>query len=376
MLGSTQSSNKLSKLVLQPTPFCNLDCSYCYLPDRQIKASMSLEVVDSISKSLLANDAFLNNKIEVLWHGGEPLSLPPAWYKEATKLLSKRTKSQIRHIFQTNATLITQDWCNHLKNTKSMIGVSIDGPRALNDKYRVKRNGKSSFDASLSGIELLRENDIEFCVLCVVTSDSIDSIEETFNFFEGMGAKTLRFLPEDIVGNNVSSSLATSEGRRKMRGFYERYGRMILNSASEQCLPDFEIVLRRILNPSQIQALQETALVGRLLNVDYEGNIFGFSPEFSSASISDKKRFQIGSTLTNTLENILESEKYLSIAREIEDGVRKCKETCQYFDFCGGGDPAPKFFEHRRLDATETLACEMRLKAMVDGVLDIISMRE
>src|SRR5438132_13119431 len=72
----------LQLLILQPTPFCNIDCDYCYLPDRDSKARMSPEVlraaIDRVFESGLAGEGFT-----VVWHAGEPLVLGTEWYDEA-----------------------------------------------------------------------------------------------------------------------------------------------------------------------------------------------------------------------------------------------------------------------------------------------------
>ena len=62
-------------LVLQPTPFCNLDCSYCYLPDRNSKARMDWATLELAVKRVLAS-RYVDETLSVVWHSGEPLVLP------------------------------------------------------------------------------------------------------------------------------------------------------------------------------------------------------------------------------------------------------------------------------------------------------------
>ena len=65
-------------VVLQPTPFCNIDCRYCYLPERSNRARMPTAVLRSAFAALFA-DGGCADDIEVLWHAGEPTSLPIAY---------------------------------------------------------------------------------------------------------------------------------------------------------------------------------------------------------------------------------------------------------------------------------------------------------
>ena len=44
--GLPMVAGPLELLVLQPTPFCNINCSYCYLPDRQSTRRMTPDTLD------------------------------------------------------------------------------------------------------------------------------------------------------------------------------------------------------------------------------------------------------------------------------------------------------------------------------------------
>ena len=63
-------------LVLQPTPFCNINCTYCYLPARTDRRRMSAAVLDATFRGVLQS-RFVRNELTVVWHAGEPLALPP-----------------------------------------------------------------------------------------------------------------------------------------------------------------------------------------------------------------------------------------------------------------------------------------------------------
>jgi uncharacterized protein len=54
---------------------------------------------------------------------------------------------------------------------------------------------------------------------------------------------------------------------------------------------------------------------------------------------------------------------------EIQAGVRRCRESCAYFAFCGGGAPVNKYFENGSFDSTETLFCRLSKQAVLDVVL-------
>ncbi len=69
-------------VVVQPTPFCNINCTYCYLPGRDVKAVMQQRTVRVLFEKLFAS-GWPAAELTVIWHAGEPLVVPVAFYQEA-----------------------------------------------------------------------------------------------------------------------------------------------------------------------------------------------------------------------------------------------------------------------------------------------------
>ena len=80
---SAPAIGPLSLLVVQATPYCNLDCDYCYLPDRHDRRRLEPALLDPILDTVLASP-FVEDSFTLLWHAGEPLMVPPAFYDEAS----------------------------------------------------------------------------------------------------------------------------------------------------------------------------------------------------------------------------------------------------------------------------------------------------
>src|SRR5262245_66696497 len=110
-IGVDTATARLRLLVLQPTPFCNIDCSYCYLSNRGSAERMSLATLDLACRRVFES-AFLGRELEVAWHGGEPLTVPLAWYEEATALIAARRPASVRltHAFQTKRLRGDDNW--------------------------------------------------------------------------------------------------------------------------------------------------------------------------------------------------------------------------------------------------------------------------
>ena len=119
----------IEMLVLQSTPFCNLDCSYCYLPDRASKRQMSQATLERTFERVFTS-TFLSGHLTVLWHAGEPLVPGVAYYKNAFGIIDrlKPPGLAISHSIQTNATLLNRQWIDFLRAHDVRVGTSIDGP--------------------------------------------------------------------------------------------------------------------------------------------------------------------------------------------------------------------------------------------------------
>src|SRR6476659_1888577 len=104
-------TSRVRLLVLQPTPFCNIDCSYCYLSNRNSTQRMSLKTLDVISRRVFESP-YLGETLEIAWHAGEPLTVPLKWYEEAFAIIAERAPPTLRviHRFQTNGLLLTENW--------------------------------------------------------------------------------------------------------------------------------------------------------------------------------------------------------------------------------------------------------------------------
>src|SRR5271154_7023305 len=69
-------------VVLQPTPFCNINCRYCYLPQRDAKTVMPLATIVAAFERIFAS-GWSSPQLTVIWHAGEPLVLPVSYYEQA-----------------------------------------------------------------------------------------------------------------------------------------------------------------------------------------------------------------------------------------------------------------------------------------------------
>jgi uncharacterized protein len=153
----------LRQVVVQPTPFCNLDCRYCYLPNRSDPSVMDFRTLEQVAAAV-AEFPFLDNRVEFRWHAGEPLVVGRDFYLRAFAAVQAVMPSgvQAEHSLQTNGTLIDCAWRDYFGEYGVRVGVSVDGPAEVHDRHRLNRQGKKTFHATQRGLCLLREAGVPF----------------------------------------------------------------------------------------------------------------------------------------------------------------------------------------------------------------------
>ncbi|ELS01942.1 arylsulfatase regulator (Fe-S oxidoreductase) [Xenococcus sp. PCC 7305] len=364
----------ISLIVIQPTSFCNLNCDYCYLPDRHLRNLLSLDLIEPIFEKIFTS-SFFRGDLSICWHAGEPLTVPISFYKSAFAKIQKINAQYniqnfvVEHSFQTNATLITQAWCDFFKEYPVHVGVSLDGPAFLHDAHRVNRQGDSSHEMTMRGLRYLQQNEISHSVICVITKDSLHYADELFEFFVKNKITDVGFNMEETEGVNQSSSLDGTETEATYRHFIKRFWELTSQSKGEFQLREFETLGSLIYNEERLQTTEMNHPFA-IVNVDYQGNFSTFDPELLSVKTQDYGDFILGNLRQDSLESVCLSEKFQQIYQDLAAGVTLCRNTCPYFGVCGGGAGSNKYWENGTFNSAQTNSCRYRIQILTDIVVE------
>ena len=141
---------------------CNLDCSYCfYLSKEKLEGGpgtgrMSEALLERFVREYIAG--VTGDEVVFSWQGGEPTLLGLDFFRKAVALQAQYAKpgQRIENDLQTNGTLLDDDWARFLKEHRFLVGLSIDGPKDLHDRYRVTKRGAPTFDDVFGAAKALR----------------------------------------------------------------------------------------------------------------------------------------------------------------------------------------------------------------------------
>lgn len=181
-------------------PICNLGCTYCFYLEKEgfypgnHRWKMSDEVLESYIRQYI--EAQEVPEISFAWQGGEPTLLGVAYFHRVVELQRRYANGKrIINAFQTNGTLLDEDWCRFFRQNDFLVGISIDGPRKLHDAFRVDKKGEPTFDRVMAGIDLLKKFKVEFNTLTVVQRRNSRRPLEVYEFLREIGSGFIQFIP-------------------------------------------------------------------------------------------------------------------------------------------------------------------------------------
>ena len=192
-------------VVAKPTgAACNLDCQYCFFLSKELlynvpRQLMSEETLEIYVAEYLAASG--DGEVTMLWQGGEPTLRGLPFFRRLIELCEtyRRPGQKVVHALQTNGTLIDEQWAAFLADNDVLVGVSMDGPPAMHDAYRLNRGGRGTHSMVLRGWRHLVDAGVRRNILCTVHAANQDH-----------GAEVYRYFRDELVPPTCSSSRSSN----------------------------------------------------------------------------------------------------------------------------------------------------------------------
>jgi uncharacterized protein len=273
--------------------------------------------------------------IQFSWHGGEPMLLGLEYFRKIVKLQHKHQPPHQRIIngIQTNGTLLDERWCRFLAEEGFVVGISLDGPEALHDQYRVTKGQNPTHKLALQGYELLQRHRIPSNILCVVHAQNVQHPAEVYRFFKQLKARYVEFLP-------LVEPQPEKEGGVSPRTVpAEAFGNFLCTIFDEWVSQDVEQVNVQIFEEVARTALgQEHALCvfrktcGDVPVIEHNGDFF-------SCDHFVDTQHHLGNIRKAPLVGLLESPKQRAFGQAKWDTLPSSCQKCEVLGFCHGGCP-------------------------------------
>jgi uncharacterized protein len=322
---------------------CNLDCEYCYFLSKErlypgSRFRMADDLLEEYTRQYI--EAQRVPEVTFAWQGGEPTLMGLDFFKRAVELQQKYCKPgmQIHNALQTNGTLLDDDWCRFFHQHDFLIGLSVDGPQALHDAYRVDKGGKPTFAKVMEGLRLMQKHKVEFNILTTVHAANAGHPVEVYRFLRDE-AKTqfMQFIP--IVERQNETGYQEGDEVTNRSVTAEQYGRFLCAIFDEWVRRDVGRVFVQIFdvalaawtgNRPGLCIFEETC--GNALAMEHNGDLFSCDHYVEPA-------YLLGNINEIPLIEMVASEKQRQFGLDKRDTLpRYCRE-CEVRFVCNGGCP-------------------------------------
>ena len=180
---------------------CNLDCSYCFFLSKEMlypgsRFRMADELLEEYIRQLIQGHQA--PVVNVAWQGGEPTLMGLDFFHRSVAYAEKHRKPGMRveYTIQTNGTLLDDDWAAFFKQHNFLVGISIDGPRAMHDTYRVDKGHQPTFDRVMRGLRLLQQHGVEYNTLTTLHRANADHPVAVYRFLrDECSSRFHQFIP-------------------------------------------------------------------------------------------------------------------------------------------------------------------------------------
>lgn len=189
-------------ILVKPTgSICNLDCKYCYfLSKEMLYPGSQFQMADELLESYIRQtiEAQQTSEVVIAWQGGEPTLMGLDFFRRSIAYEQKYLPpgATIQNALQTNGTLLDDAWCEFFHENNFLLGLSLDGPREMHDRYRVDKGGQPTFDKVMRAVRLMQKHHVEFNVLTTVHRANGDHPLEVYRFLrDEVGTRFIQLIP-------------------------------------------------------------------------------------------------------------------------------------------------------------------------------------
>ena len=322
-----------SLLVKPASADCNLACAYCFYLDRNKlypesgAHRMSDEILERMISGYMATD---QPQYVFGWQGGEPTLMGVDFFRRVISLQQKhgRNGAVVANGLQTNATLIDDELAGHLAKYNFLVGVSLDGPQAVHDRYRVMPGkGGGSHAGVLRGIECLRRNRVEFNALVLVSSANVGKARDIYRYLCDMGIFYHQYIP-CVEFDHRSRPMSYTVGAREWGNFMcEIFDEWIRRDSRRVSIRLFDSILTLMVEGSySICWMGDTCC--QYFVVEYNGDIY---PCDFFVALQGK----LGNITDISWQELQKSPRYLAFGRQKTRRNDQCS-SCEYLEYCLG----------------------------------------
>ena len=314
---------------------------------------MSDEVLESYIKQYIESQP--TRGVTFAWQGGEPTLLGVDYFRKVVELQKKYSKGKsVINTFQTNGVLLDDQWCEFFAENNFLIGLSIDGPEEIHDKYRVYKGGQPSYKKVMRGLDYLKKYEVEFNTLTCVQRDNSYKAVEVYNFLKEIGSTFMQFIPIverravtsndnelELVSNEYNSHAVVTdwsvEPLQYGKFLTAIFDEWVKNDVAEYFVQIFDIALELWhYNDSNLCLFKETC--GEALAIEHNGDLY-------SCDHFVYPENKLGNILDEAMTDLFSSKQQKQFGASKKTTLPQYCLNCEVRFACNGECPKNRFIK-------------------------------
>ena len=265
----------------------------------------------------------------IAFQGAEPTLMGLPFFEKLIELEKKYAPPgvSVANALQTNGTLITEEMAAFFAEYKFLLGVSLDGPAEIHDKYRKTIGKQGSFKMVEKGLDLLRKHNVEYNILTLVNDQNSREPELVYDYLYGRGERFLQFIPcvEFKEDNKTAEEYSVSpEGWGDfLIGIFDRW----YENRYEVSIRMFDSLLNKMVlgHPSTCDMDRNCC---QYFVVEYDGSVY-------PCDFFVREELKLGNIKTGNWPGFINNSTYREFGARKMNFQDECRD-CPWLSFCHG----------------------------------------
>jgi uncharacterized protein len=336
--GGLSSKKILSSVLVKPAgPDCNMACAYCFYREKEAmfpgapNHRMSEEILDETIRQVMSQPV---SSVSIGWQGGEPTLMGLPFFQKAVDLQIKYGQGKsVGNGLQTNGRAIDDAWTSFLGKYQFLVGLSLDGPEHVHDRYRRLAGGQATWSKTVEAAKRLLDAGVAVNALVVVNDYSVRFPNEIYEFHKRLGLVHMQFIPcvepdpADASRAAQFSASAEAFGDFLIR-IFDLWRADFKGGAPTTFIRWFDSLFYRYVDkePPECDLLREC---GPYLVIEHNGDVY-------ACDFFVEPDWKLGNVLTGKLSHMLNSARQTYFGRLKADLPAACR-ACEWLWLCRGG---------------------------------------
>jgi uncharacterized protein len=329
----------LSSALIKPAGAdCNIACTYCFYLEKGTLFSggpvhrMSDAVLEETVRQIMTQGG---RELSFGWQGGEPTLMGREFFEKAVEYQKKHGRSgqTVGNGLQTNGLLIDKAWSEFLRDARFLVGLSLDGPQRVHDRYRMDRGGRPTWSRVMKALRLMLENEVDVNAVTVVNDYSARFPEAVYEFHKDSGLRFMQFIPCVELDPSDPEEIAPFSVKPDQFGrflceVFDCWVRDFKRGAPTTFVRWFDALFSTYVGlPPAECTLQEEC--GSYVVIEHNGDVF-------SCDFFVEEKWKLGNLMQGNLLEMLNAPKQQAFGRLKADLPEICR-SCRWRIHCRGG---------------------------------------